>query len=100
MDILSQIEEDDTIPKGMRIKIKNAMECLEKCNESIVVDKAIQELDNIVEDPELPVYAKTQIWNAVSILESRQQKYLYMCYGCNNYIGVRNELINQNKRQT
>ena len=72
MDILSQIEEDDTIPKGMRIKIKNAMESLEKCNESIVIDKAIQELDNIVEDPELPIYAKTQIWNAVSILESRQ----------------------------
>ncbi|MDD5651499.1 MAG: UPF0147 family protein [Candidatus Nanoarchaeia archaeon] len=72
IDILSQIECDDTIPKNMRLKVKDMMTSLENSKESIIVDKAIQELDNIAEDPGLPVYAKTQIWNAVSLLESRQ----------------------------
>jgi uncharacterized protein len=72
IDILSQIECDDTIPKNMRLKVKDMMTSLENSKESLIVDKAIQELDNIAEDPSLPVYAKTQIWNAVSLLESRQ----------------------------
>ena len=71
MGILSQIEEDDTIPKNMRVKIKDMICSLDGCNEDIIVDKAIQELDNIADDPGLPSYAKTQIWNAVSILESK-----------------------------
>jgi len=71
ISILSQIEEDDSIPKNMRAKVKNMICSLGDCNESLAVDKALQELDNLAEDPSLPGYAKTQIWNAVSILESK-----------------------------
>lgn len=72
IDILSQIETDETIPKNMRVKVKDMITRLESSDENVIVDKAIHELDVIAEDPGLPVYAKTQIWNAVSILESGQ----------------------------
>ncbi len=71
LEILNEIEVDDSIPKNMRMKIKDMICSLDGCNEDIIVDKAIQELDNIADDPGLPSYAKTQIWNAVSILESK-----------------------------
>lgn len=71
LEILNEIEIDDSIPKNMRMKIKDMICSLDGCNEDIIVDKAIQELDNIADDPGLPSYAKTQIWNAVSILESK-----------------------------
>lgn len=71
IEILDEIEQDETIPKNMRAKIKSMMCSLGDCEESIIIDKAIQELDNIADDPSLPGYAKTQIWNAVSILESK-----------------------------
>ena len=71
LEILNEIEMDDSVPKNMRAKIKDMICSLDGCNEDIIVDKAIQELDNIADDPGLPSYAKTQIWNAVSILESK-----------------------------
>lgn len=72
IDILAEMENDDTIPKNMRVKIRGTINCLEQSNDCTIIDKAIQELDCLADDPGLPVYAKTQIWNAVSILESRQ----------------------------
>lgn len=71
IEILNEIEQDETIPRNMRVRIKNMICSLGDCEESVIVDKVIQELDNIAEDPSLPVYAKTQIWDAVSILESK-----------------------------
>ena len=43
LEILNEIEVDDSIPKNMRMKIKDMICSLDGCNEDIIVDKAIQE---------------------------------------------------------
>lgn len=71
---LSQIEEDQSVPKNIRTRIKNAVLALK--DESISLgtkkDKALQELDNLDDDPNIQTYTRTQIWNIVSLLESIQ----------------------------
>lgn len=72
IDVLSAIEKDFSVPKNVRIRIKNAYSALEKNTKSIEVriDQSLQELDDISDDPNIPVYARTQIWNVVCMLES------------------------------
>jgi uncharacterized protein (UPF0147 family) len=71
---LSQIEEDQSVPKNIRAKIKNAVIALKQDTISIEIkkNKALQELDNLDDDPNIPMYTRTQIWNIVSLLESIQ----------------------------
>ena len=71
ISLLSQIEEDFTIPKNVRVKVKNAYTFLsEDCKSlGVRVDKSLQELDDISDDPNVPSYVRTQIWNVVSLLE-------------------------------
>jgi len=71
IEILVEIETDETVPKSMRSKVREAINFLESQPSEIAVDKLIQELDSLLDDPNLPVYARTQIWNAVSLLESQ-----------------------------
>ncbi len=68
---LSEILEDQTVPKNIRIKVENSIKALKE-NEndiSIGVDKAIQELDDVADDPNIEQYTRTQIWGIVSMLE-------------------------------
>ena len=71
---LSQIEEDQSVPKNIRTRIKNAVSFLKQNDVSMEIkkDKALQELDNLDDDPNIPVYTRTQIWNIVGLLESIQ----------------------------
>lgn len=72
IDLLGQIESDATVPKNIRTRIKNAMNILEEKGKASAVksDKAIEELDFISDDLNLPAYTRTQIWHIVSLLES------------------------------
>jgi len=72
LDTLTQIEQDSTVPKNVRSKIKYAFVVLEKEGKplSIRIDESIQELDELSDDPNIPSYTRTQIWNILSILES------------------------------
>lgn len=72
IELLDQIESDVTVPKNIRLRIKNAMNVLEENGKKSVVkaDKAIEELDFISDDYNLPTYTRTQIWHIVSLLES------------------------------
>ncbi len=71
-DILSQIEQDYGIPRNIRIKIKSACIALEEKSKSLAVriDRSLQELDDISDDPNIPIHTRTQIWSVVSKLES------------------------------
>ena len=81
LNILAQIESDNTVPKNTRGKIKEVMAILSvEPNDNIKLDQAKQGLDEIAEDPNIPVYTRTQVWNVVSALESLWQKYLYIGY--------------------
>ena len=54
------------------MKIENVSLVLQdqKTNLKVKIDKSLQELDSLDEDPNIPVYTRTQIWNIVSLLES------------------------------
>lgn len=70
---LLAIIEDDTIPKNIKIKIESAIAALqeEKIEQSLRANKALQELDDLSDDPNIPSYIRPQLWNIVSQLESR-----------------------------
>ena len=67
---LQELEDDINIPKNIKIKIKSIIDILKEDTEfSIKVHKALNELDEISNDPNLEPYTRTQVWNIVSILE-------------------------------
>ena len=70
--ILKQIEEDITISKNIRTKIKLAFIALEEetIDLPIRINKSLQELEELSEDPNIPSYTRTQIWNVASLLET------------------------------
>jgi hypothetical protein len=75
IELLSNLESDNLIPKNIRFKIKSAHSLLlcEDQTLSIRVDKSIQELDDVADDPNVPIETKTQLWDLFSKLESIQQ---------------------------
>ncbi len=72
-NLLLQLEQDDTLSKSIRMKIKTTLDLLDDSSDlAIKIDKSLQELDEIVEDPNVPSYARTQILNVIGLLESRK----------------------------
>lgn len=67
---LTSIEQDLTVPKSIRNRVRVAISALGVENEpaEMKIDKALQELDEISDDPNIPSFTRTQIWNIVSIL--------------------------------
>lgn len=68
--VLEDLENDSSVPRNVKDKIKNTIEALkEEKDLKISVNKALHELDEIADDPNLQPYTRTQIWNIVSLLE-------------------------------
>ena len=68
--ILSEIQEDITVPRNVRIQIQSITNTLkEKTELSINVNKALNQLDELANDVNLQAYTRTQIWNIISALE-------------------------------
>ena len=74
MDGLTQIESDDNLPKSVKIKVKSAMDSLNNKEKvlNLRIDRSLEELESIADDPNLPDYTRMQIWSIVSLLESRE----------------------------
>lgn len=74
VQLLNQIEEDLSVPRNVRSRICSMKIMFEKDNGDIriKIDKSLQELDEISDDPNIPGFIRTQIWNIVSLLESRK----------------------------
>jgi len=69
---LSEIEQDQTVPKNVRMKVKGIIDSLKNGGKetSIKVNEALQGLAEVSEDPNVPIYTRTQIWNIISAMES------------------------------
>ncbi len=68
--LLSELSEDITLPKNVKIKIAKTISVLnDEKDASIRVHKALNELGEIAEDANIQPYTRTQIWNVVSLLE-------------------------------
>ena len=68
------IEDDSCVPKNVRDKIRQTIGCLKEtpdCSMEVNIDKAIQNLDELSTDPNIPTFTRTQIWSAMSALESK-----------------------------
>ena len=69
--ILDQLNEDTSVPRNIR---RGAVECkerLRKKSEALDVRtaSAIFKLDEMANDPNIPLHGRTLIWNIISQLE-------------------------------
>ena len=68
--MLSELKEDLTVPKNVRLKIEKIIQMLnEKTEMQIKISKALNELEEIADDVNLQSYTRTQVWNIISVLE-------------------------------
>ena len=69
--ILNMIADDNTTPRNIRRTAKNAADMLDDEVLSIAARaaNAIAVLEEISQDPNMPMYSRTRIWNAISVLE-------------------------------
>ena len=69
---LNQIATNPSTPKNIRKNIADIVEQLKSNEFSISVRAAntISLLDDVTQDPNLPSYVRTSLWQAVSTLES------------------------------
>ena len=69
---LNQIATNPSTPKNIRKNIADIIEGLKSDEYSISVRAAntISLLDDVTQDPNLPSYVRTSLWQAVSTLES------------------------------
>ena len=72
MTTLNQIATNPSTPKNIRKNIADIGEELKSDEYSISVRAAntISSLDDVTQDPNMPSYVRTSLWQAVSTLES------------------------------
>jgi uncharacterized protein (UPF0147 family) len=75
LETLSLIEEDLTVPRNVRTKIKAVISLVVEENgvsAGVKRDKILQHLEDLSSDSNLPAFTRTQIFHVVSNLESKQ----------------------------
>ena len=75
IELLDQIISDRTVPKNIRRAVEESKKALndESMQPEVRISTAIQILDEIINDPNMPLYTRTKIWNVVSILEQARR---------------------------
>ena len=70
--IMNQIATNPSTPKNIRKNITDLIEQLKSDEYSVSVRavNTISLLDDVTQDPNLPSYVRTSLWQAVSTLES------------------------------
>jgi uncharacterized protein (UPF0147 family) len=73
---LDLVINDRTVPKNIRRVAEEAKATLndEKQPDDLRLSTAIHMLDEIINDPNMPMYARTKIWNVVSLLEEKRRE--------------------------
>ena len=72
MDVLDQLAEDTSVPRNIRRGATDAKDRLLQQNEAMDVKaaSAIFILDELANDPNIPLHGRTLIWNIISQLET------------------------------
>ena len=75
MDVLDQMVDDTSVPRNIRRGASDAKALLQKQGEALDVRAtgAINILDELANDPNIPLHARTLIWNIMSQLEGVQR---------------------------
>ena len=71
-DVLARVAGDTTVPRNIRRAASEARETIlgEKDDIGVRAASAVMILDEISDDPNMPVHARTMIWGVISILET------------------------------
>jgi uncharacterized protein (UPF0147 family) len=74
IELMYEIEEDFSVPKNIRLKIKEIINYFQDDSALIEIkaSKAIDVLDNISDDINVPSHTRAQIWSIMSLLESNE----------------------------
>jgi len=72
MEVLDQLAEDTSVPRNIRRGAADAKERLMRKSEALDVRSAsaIMILDELANDPNIPLHGRTLIWNIISQLET------------------------------
>lgn len=72
VEVLERIMSDDTVPRNIRRSAESVKSTLlnEQDSEAIRASSAISVLDEISNDPNIPLHTRTLIWNVASQLET------------------------------
>ena len=70
--LLQQITEDRRVPRNIKKRISECIDELKNESHSVAlrVNTVTSILDEVSNDPNMPMYTRTQIWNIVSALEA------------------------------
>ena len=70
--MLHELSEDISVPRNIRRGAREAKEILMNENEALDVRVAsvMSILDELVNDPNVPIHGRTAIWNIMSALEA------------------------------
>lgn len=70
--LLSKLSEDRMVPRNIKEAALRAIKILKDpiLDKEVMINKVVQLLDEVSNDPNMPVFARIQIWNIVSLLES------------------------------
>jgi len=72
VEVLERIMSDDTVPRNIRRSAESVKSTLvnKQDSEAIRASSAISILDEISNDPNIPLHTRTLIWNVASQLET------------------------------
>ncbi len=72
--LLRQIADDRTVPRNIRTKCEESISILSGAQDKAVkINTVISSLDEVTNDPNIPMYTRTVVWNIVSLLEAEQK---------------------------
>ena len=75
IEMLLEICEDTSTPKQVREKLTSISQLLRNGEDpSMIVNKALHELDDVVNDSNLQPFTRTQLWSVVSLLEEKNHR--------------------------
>lgn len=74
--VIDQLIEDNSVPRNIRRGAEDAKERLLNEDEAldVRVAGAVSTLDDLANDPNIPLHGRTVIWNIISGLESISAK--------------------------
>lgn len=71
-EIMARVAEDTSVPRNIRRAASEARGTLldEKNDAAVRAASAVTILEEISNDPNMPIHTRTTIWNALSVLET------------------------------
>jgi len=72
VDLLNNLVKDPNLPRNLKEACKEAIDKLQDkkiTSFSVKSASGISKLEEVAQDPTLPIYARTAIWRAISVLE-------------------------------